>query len=566
MQPAVYSYTRFSDPRQGAGQSSERQNDLAAKWAASRGLVLDASLSMHDEGLSAYHQRHVKTGALGVFLAAVQAGRIPVGSFLIVEQLDRLSRAEPQVAQAQLTQIIMAGITVVTTKDKKEYSRKGFKENSMDLVMSLLVMIRAHEESERKSQLVTASIRILCERWQAGTYRGIIRNGTDPAWLKRVGDQWEFVPERVAAVQTAIDLYRQGYGACAILNEVRRLGLKFTKGGGAVEHVYRLVRQHALVGDREFRVDGEHFILAGYFPALLSRVEWNELQALADDRSVTRRGGRLSPVPGQFVHFLSGVGVLRCGYCDSAVNGQIINRNRMPDGRLRDYCRRMRCVGYQLAKGCPVPGTCSIAPVERAVMSYCSDMINLQALYGQDRTSAPRTKIANARAAIADINQKLERLTDAMLAADKGSAPATFVKRAKELEGKKAHEQAALAAAERALASTARTSITSLDDKWRALAAGVENQEAPARMKARQLVADTFERITVYHRGVIPEETPKGTMDVVLLAKGGVERLLRIDAEGWTAIDHFDGGAPDAEKAPAKKKAPARRTRERVAA
>jgi hypothetical protein len=115
MQPAVYSYTRFSDPRQGTGQSVERQTQLAAQWAASRGLVLDASLSMHDEGLSAYHQRHVKTGALGVFLAAVEAGRIASGSILLVEQFDRLSRRTALEAQTQLVISAVAheGLTVL---------------------------------------------------------------------------------------------------------------------------------------------------------------------------------------------------------------------------------------------------------------------------------------------------------------------------------------------------------------------------------------------------------------------------------------------------------------------
>ena len=54
----------------------------------------------------AFHQRHVKKGALGVFLKAVEDGQVPAGSFLVVEGLDRLSRAEPIQAQAQLTAII----------------------------------------------------------------------------------------------------------------------------------------------------------------------------------------------------------------------------------------------------------------------------------------------------------------------------------------------------------------------------------------------------------------------------------------------------------------------------
>ena len=113
----VYSYVRFSDQKQAAGSSAERQAEYAARWAAERGMELDATLSLRDEGLSAFHQKHVKQGALGTFLRAVEDGRIPAGSVLVVEGLDRLSRAEPILAQAQLAQIVNAGITVVTASD-----------------------------------------------------------------------------------------------------------------------------------------------------------------------------------------------------------------------------------------------------------------------------------------------------------------------------------------------------------------------------------------------------------------------------------------------------------------
>jgi len=72
----------------------------AAQRAQEHGLRLDESLSLRDEGLSAYHQRHIKSGALGTFLAAAEHGRTPAGSMLVVEGLDRLSRAEPIQAQA----------------------------------------------------------------------------------------------------------------------------------------------------------------------------------------------------------------------------------------------------------------------------------------------------------------------------------------------------------------------------------------------------------------------------------------------------------------------------------
>ena len=66
--PKVFSYLRFSSPAQASGTSVARQTEYATRWAAEHDLTLDSNLSLRDEGLSAYHQKHVKTGALGLFL------------------------------------------------------------------------------------------------------------------------------------------------------------------------------------------------------------------------------------------------------------------------------------------------------------------------------------------------------------------------------------------------------------------------------------------------------------------------------------------------------------------
>ena len=533
----VYSYSRFSDPRQSKGHSLERQAAYAARWAAEHGLPLDESLTLRDEGLSAYHQQHVKSGALGVFLAAVESGKVPPGSVLVVEGLDRLSRAEPIQAQAQLAQIVNAGITVVTASDGKEYSRERLKANPMDLVYSLLVMIRAHEESDTKSKRVTASIVRMCEGWIAGTYRGLIRQGKDPVWLRLVDGVWEFNPERVAAVSAALDLYRRGYSATRIMDELAQREQSLTGGALQSLQIYRLIRQRALVGEKEIEISGQRYALQGYYPALLSATDWSELQTLAAGRG--RRAAR-GPVP----HILTGMRVTVCGYCGRALVGQNYGtRNRTPDGRIQDGHRRLHCTSNSHGGGCPVPGSSSVAPFERALMAYCSDLVNLQALYAGDRSAGPRARIAALRTKQSDLEGKLERLTDAILAADSdGGTPAAFARRARELESTLTSTQAELATAERDLASTARTNLNGADTAWRALADGVEAQDTDARIQARQLVADTFERIVIYHASTRPAESDERVMDMILHAKGGRARLLRLDRKGaLLAHEDFDG-------------------------
>lgn len=522
----VYSYMRFSDPRQATGHSSERQQAYAAKWAAEHGLLLDESLSMRDEGLSAYHQRHVKSGALGVFLVAVEQGRIAPGSVLVVEGLDRLSRAEPIQAQAQLAQIINAGITVVTASDGKAYSRERLKANPMDLVYSLLVMIRAHEESDTKSKRVLASIRRQCEGWIAGTNRTLIRNGKDPVWLRRVDDKWEEIPERVAAVREGLRLYLVGYGASKIIDRLTEQNLSLTGRGPQALQIYRLIKQRALIGEKELVLGAETFRIPGYYPALLTPAEWDVLQLANSGRGRRKAKG---PVP----HILTGMGITVCGYCGRAMVGQNTGqRKRDANGRIFDGNRRLHCTSASHG-GCSVSGSTSVAPFERALMAYCSDIVNLQALYGADRSAGPLAALTHARQQLADVDSKLERLTDAMLASSAEGVPATFAKRARDLEAEQLVLQATIQAAERDLTATARTDIKGTDEAWRRLVEGVETQDYEARLQTRQLVADTFERIVIYHRGTRPTpEGEKGPMDMMLVAKGGTARLLRIERSG----------------------------------
>lgn len=519
----VYSYLRFSDPRQATGSSADRQLQYAQRWAAEKGLALDESLSLRDEGLSAYHQRHVKQGALGVFLQAVEDGRIADGSVLVVEGLDRLSRAEPIQAQAQLAQIVNAGITVVTASDGREYNRAGLKAQPMDLVYSLLVMIRAHEESDTKSKRVKAAIRRQCEGWVAGTYRGIIRNGKDPQWLHWDGQAFQLVPERVEGVRLVIELFRQGYGSVRIIREMTERGLAVTTKGITALQVHRLVRLPALMGVKVLELDGETYRLEGYYPPILTADEFADLSLQVESR--VRRKGK-GEIPG----LVTGLGITYCGYCGTAVVGQNVMHRTRSDGTLSDGHRRLICVGYSHNSGCPIGGSCSVVPIEKALMSYCTDRMNLSSLLeGNDQSQQLQVRLATAKAEAAQIEQQLERVSEALLAAEGGAAPLIFVRKARELEDLHAAKQKEVAQSERELVAVSNRDQPGLAEAWERLASGVEMLDFDARMKVRHLVRETFERIVVYHHGMQASTREGKVIDLLLVGKGGQPRLLRID-------------------------------------
>ena len=90
----AFSYIRMSTDTQLKGHSKQRQLEKSAAYAKVHGLELADELQLEDIGVSAFKGDNVKEGALGRFLHAVEKGRVPAGSYLLVESLDRISRQE----------------------------------------------------------------------------------------------------------------------------------------------------------------------------------------------------------------------------------------------------------------------------------------------------------------------------------------------------------------------------------------------------------------------------------------------------------------------------------------
>lgn len=67
---------------------------------------------MIDRGFSAFHGVHKTKGALGQFLDLVEAGKIPAGSILLIENIDRLSREDMATALGTVLGIIEHDITI----------------------------------------------------------------------------------------------------------------------------------------------------------------------------------------------------------------------------------------------------------------------------------------------------------------------------------------------------------------------------------------------------------------------------------------------------------------------
>ena len=65
--------------------------EYAHQFCETKGIGLDETLTFTDAGVSGHKGKNHQTGSLSLFLKACEQGRIARGSYLIVENLDRLS-------------------------------------------------------------------------------------------------------------------------------------------------------------------------------------------------------------------------------------------------------------------------------------------------------------------------------------------------------------------------------------------------------------------------------------------------------------------------------------------
>jgi DNA invertase Pin-like site-specific DNA recombinase len=165
-----YSYIRWSSDKQSGGSTLARQLKTAHEIADEQDLEL---VEMIDSGISAFKGKNAKDGELGRFIDAVENKLIPDNSWLVVENLDRLSREAIINAQQLFLKLMKIGITVVTGMDKKIYSGKSVTEDPMDLMYSIMLFARAHEESKTKSKRTYGNALSIIEKYnnRATIYR-----------------------------------------------------------------------------------------------------------------------------------------------------------------------------------------------------------------------------------------------------------------------------------------------------------------------------------------------------------------------------------------------------------
>ncbi len=282
-QKTAYSYVRFSTPRQQHGDSLRRQTEATESYCAANGLTLDRTLNLKDLGVSAYHGKNAAAGKLGKFITAVESGKVQPGATLVVESIDRLSRAEVLTALELFTRIINLEIEIVTLIDGKKYTKASVNGNPMDLMFSIMVMSRANEESAVKSHRSRAN-------WTAARTKarenGKCKPGNCPFWTtpNATRTAYDVIPAKMSIARRIIDAAIAGYGTYSIAKTLNADGIANPTGktlwsAHAVEH---LLKSKTLIGQYQPRdITGKPIgeAVKAYYPAVCSEAEFYRIAA-----------------------------------------------------------------------------------------------------------------------------------------------------------------------------------------------------------------------------------------------------------------------------------------------
>lgn len=284
--PLAYSYVRFSHGRQKNGDSLRRQMALSREYANKHGLNLQ-ELTYSDLGLSAFRGANIERGALAGFIKAVEDGSIRRGSYLLVENFDRLSRAEVHVALQLLLRLVSAGIVVVTLMDGKVWNDETVADTT-NLLVTSIVMGRAHDESLGRSK----RIREIHQAKRARRDPAIFGQG--PAWVTRRpdGSGWDLKPGMADSIRRVFELSINGVGSVAIARMANAEGwvapAKVQRWNTTLPN--KLLRNRAVLGEYEPKeMKGSKRVSTGevwtdYYPRVVDEATFLKAQAAAHNR------------------------------------------------------------------------------------------------------------------------------------------------------------------------------------------------------------------------------------------------------------------------------------------
>jgi DNA invertase Pin-like site-specific DNA recombinase len=293
-------------------------------------------------GVSGYRGKNALTGGFGEFLRAAAAGELPKDSVLLVENLDRVSRQTPRKALKQFLEVIDLGIGVVTLTDNELFTAESLDDDAsgMKLFASLMVMIRANNESRVKGERVAAA---WSKKRDRAREKSLPMTDRIPGWLVSTRDEagrrtYSVDEDRANIVRRIFTEAVQGLGRRAIVRGLNRDGkLSFlSETSWQPSSVIKITRARTAVGEYQphrrdesgRRVpDGDP--IKGYYPAVIDEALWVQANAAVNVRRKDA-GGRPQA---EVANLLRGLAHCACGS-----RMLFLNKGKPPKGGCYYVC------------------------------------------------------------------------------------------------------------------------------------------------------------------------------------------------------------------------------------
>lgn len=408
MKPIAYSYIRFSSPEQARGDSYRRQREAAEAYCKENGLELAAAkeYKFFDAGRSAYKGKHVDdTGELKRFLGYVEDGTIKPGSYLLVESLDRLSREKVRDALPRFLDLLARDINIYTSADRRLYT-KDF--NDIDLIVSIVSMSRAHEESSIKGMRVSKAWR---EKRQLARDEKKPLGAACPYWLELKDGTYQQRTERVEVIRRIFAMTLQGYGQVAIAKRLNADGVpvfgsvgekgRNKNGAWGKSSVAKILDNRAVLGEYQpmHFVDGVRMndgeAVEGFYPPIIEQDVFLQAKAARTQRLINR-------ATKQSHTFNIWQGLAKCRLCGEAMH--LINKGKPPRGYTYLHC-------YGTKKGRCTNGVIRIEQTEVVFKEVLAKVDAMSLVHG--RSAEIRRSLEATEGQLAVVSGKLNKAIEA---------------------------------------------------------------------------------------------------------------------------------------------------------
>ncbi|MCI0704596.1 MAG: recombinase family protein [Planctomycetia bacterium] len=348
--------------------------------------------------------------ALAAFVNAVKAGRVPSGSFLVVESLDRLSREKIRPALTLLLNLIEAGVKVVQLIPVETVYDEDVEP--MQLMMAVMELNRGHSESKVKSERVGAA----WKRKRENAANKVVTRRL-PGWVQLVDGELKLVPKRAEVVRRIFNLALAGNGVHVIAEQLNAdkvpvMGRTMFKGRAIVWNetvVYHVLRSHATFGEfqphkgrgSDRQPVGEP--IEDYFPAVIDRDTFLRAQAALKSRTKSGSGRR-----GKHVNLFSGL------LADARDGGSLTYKH------VKNRASAIIPVGAKQGRG-SVWTSFLAEPLERVIRSKLSE-IHAEDIAGENKAAKRLEALGERKAELETLLKTWEAKMSNPLIADRVAA------------------------------------------------------------------------------------------------------------------------------------------------